>query len=205
MGRMVDQTGLNERLRQHTRRSGMMVGLSMVLAVALTIGTFMWIFFRLDPFFSDFAGQVGAPRASAVPLGASPSARVAASPGATSGAPPTAAPTEQPAAAPTTAASAPQTPTATVSLVPTPTALAPPTPTATPAFVATHVLADYGLQVNLRAGPSTTAARIASLRPGTRLRFLGEEERAGDVVWMKFQTERGDEGWVRNLDITQLP
>src|SRR3954470_12798249 len=37
MGRMVDQTGLSERLQQHTRRSGMMVGISMATVVVLLV------------------------------------------------------------------------------------------------------------------------------------------------------------------------
>lgn len=186
MPRMVDQTGLNERLDQHTRRSGMLVGISMALVVALLIGSFTWLFFRLDPFFTDFAGRSGVERASPPAARAALSTRTAT---ARSGA--AATPEEN-----------------TFPQLPTPTALTAATPrvAATPGFVATHAIADFGQQVNLRAGPSAASARVGLLSPGTRLQFLNEEERAGETVWMRFQTERGDTGWVRQIDtITVMP
>jgi hypothetical protein len=177
MGRMVDQTGLSERLQQHTRRSGMMVGISMAVVVVLLVVSFTWIFFRLDPFFSDFAGRSGVARSSpevarviATPRTGSPVA--GASPAVDNGLP----------------------------LPPSPTALAGPRASATAAFAATHLVADFGQQVNLRAGPSTTASRVALLTPGTRLMYLNEDQQVGDTLWMRFQTERGDTGWVRQLD-----
>ena len=72
MGRMVDQTGLNERLQQHSQRSGMMIGVSMAVVVTLLIGSFTWLFFRLDPFFSDFAGRAGVPRSTVEPVRTGP-------------------------------------------------------------------------------------------------------------------------------------
>lgn len=180
---MVDQTGLNERLDQHSRRSGMLVGVSMALVVALLIGSFTWLFFRLDPFFTDFAGRSGVERASPVPARGAVSTRTA---------------TARAGAATPVESAFPQ--------VPTPTALAPATPrtAATPSFTATHAIADFGQQVNLRAGPSAASARVALLAPDTRLQFLNEDERAGETVWMRFQTERGDTGWVRQIDVVAL-
>ena len=191
MSRIVDRTGLNERLKQNNRRSGMMVGVSMALVVGLLIASFTWLFFRLDPFFSDFAGRSGVSYAS-------PVARVIVSPRA-------------------------GTPTATLAggaiasgVIPTAPPVASNTPTvlgltgmarasATPSFRATHVVADYGQQVNLRAGPSAASARVALVAPGTRLQFLNEQEQAGELTWMRFQTERGDVGWIRQIDVTAAP
>lgn len=180
MGRMIDQTGLNERLQQHSQRSGMMIGVSMAVVVVVLIGSFTWLFFRLDPFFSDFAGRTGVDRSTVEPV------RVAASP--RSG-----------------------TPGVENNLTPLPI---PPTPTSlfltaipaagTPQFQATHAIADFGQQVNFRAAPGISATRIALLPPGTRLRYLNEQETVGDVVWMHFQLERGEVGWVRQLDVTPL-
>jgi hypothetical protein len=180
MGRMVDQTGLNERLQQHSQRSGMMIGVSMAVVVVVLIGSFTWLFFRLDPFFSDFAGRTGVDRSTVEPV------RIAASPRA-------------------------GTPGAENDLTPLPI---PPTPTAlvltaipaagTPQFQATHAIADFGQQVNFRAAPGTGSARVALLPPGTRLRYLNEQETVGDVVWMHFQLEHGEVGWVRQLDVTPL-
>ncbi|HEU5328572.1 MAG: SH3 domain-containing protein [Thermomicrobiales bacterium] len=184
MRRMVDQTGLNERLEQYSHRSGMMVGVSMALVVALTIGAFIWVFFKIDPFFTDFTGRTGAtyPTPAIVRVLASPpGSAAAASPGTA------------------TAASAP--------VIPTPTALGTPVASgaATPAFTPTHVIADYGQQVNLRAGPSTSSSQIALLAPGTKLKFLNEQQTVGETIWMRFQTERGDVGWVRQIDTNPVP
>lgn len=186
MGRMVEQTGLRERLRQHSRHSGMLVGVSMAVVIALTIGAFVWIFFRLDPYLTDVTGRAGAQRASPIARVAPPS-RVAASP-AGAGTP------------------APQVvvPPTLLPQAPTPTALSLPSPTPTAGFAATHEVADYGQRVNLRAGPTVTSSRIALLAPGTKLKFLNEETQAGDVTWMKFQTERGDVGWMRDIDVRPL-
>lgn len=182
MRRMVDQTGLNERLDQHSRRSGMLVGVSMALVVALLIGSFTWLFFRLDPLFTDFAGRTGVERASPI------AARVVNTRTATARA----------GAAPPAESAFPQ--------LPTPTALAPATPVAaaTPGFTPSHAIADFGQQVNLRAGPSVGSTVVALLPPGTRLQFMNEEERTGTAVWMRFQTERGDTGWVRQIDVTTV-
>ena len=180
MGRMVDQTGLNERLQQHSQRSGMMVGVSMAVVVVLLIGAFTWIFFRLDPFFSDFAGRAGIARSTVEP------ARVAASP--RSGTPGS--------GTDLTPLPLPPTPTA---LVLTPIGVA-----ATPVFQATHSITDFGQQVNFRAGPSTASTRVALLPPGTRLRYLNEQEQTGEVIWMRFSLEQGEIGWIRQIDVTPL-
>ncbi len=184
MGRMVDRTGLSERLQQHSRRSGMLVGVSMAIVAAVLIASFTWLFFRLDPFFSDFAGSSGAARSSPV------AARVIAT--ARSGSPVTG-------TTPAVGNPFPQ--------LPTPTALAAATArsSATPGFVATHRIADFGQQVNLRAGAGVTSASVALLTPGTRLQYLNLEERVGDTVWRRFQTERGDTGWMRQLDTIPTP
>lgn len=186
MGRVVDQTGLEERLRQHSRQSGMMIGFSMALAIALAVGAFVWIFFRIDPFLTDVTGQTGNNRAS-------PFIRIA-SPSRAAGSPRTSAVATLPAEASPVAPVAP----------PTPTALAIASAAATPGFAATHQVADFGARVNLRSGPTASSARIALLAPGTKLKFLSQQEQAGDTVWLKFETERGDVGWIRSLDVQPI-
>jgi hypothetical protein len=181
MRRMIDQTGLNERLQQHSQRSGMMIGVSMAVVVVVLVGSFTWLFFRLDPIFSDFAGRTGVERSTVEPV------RIAASPRAATPEVTTS----------TTPLPAPPTPTALV-LTPVP-------PAGTPQFQPTHVITDFGQQVNFRAAPGTSSARVALLPPGTRLRFLNEQQMVGEVVWMHFQLEQGETGWIRQLDVTPIP
>lgn len=184
MGRMIDQTGLNERLQQHARRSGMMVGLSMALAIALILGAFVWIFVRLDPLLSDFTGRDRLPQ---VPLllpggrGASPTVAAEAVPA--------------PAATPTTPGTAEATP-----IPPPPTAAATAAPTA-PAFVTTHLVNSNNPQALMRSAPSTSAAVTARLATGTKLAYANEEIQADGITWFKFVSERGEEGWIRSFDI----
>jgi hypothetical protein len=58
--------------------------------------------------------------------------------------------------------------------------------------------------VNFRAGPSTDDGIILALSPATPLEYLDEEQPTtnpsdGDR-WMRFRTEDGEEGWVREID-----
>src|SRR6476619_1175071 len=58
--------GLTRRLRQQGHRSGLAIGISMALAIAVLIGGFTWIYVQLDPFVRDFAGAEPAPTPTAV-------------------------------------------------------------------------------------------------------------------------------------------
>ena len=46
--------GLDNRLRQHSRRAGIIIGLSMALTIAMCIGGFAVIYAKIDPFTRDF-------------------------------------------------------------------------------------------------------------------------------------------------------
>ena len=61
-----------------------------------------------------------------------------------------------------------------------------------------------GQSVNFRAGPSTADAIVVALPPATPLEYLDEDEPTtnpsdGDR-WMRFRTENGEEGWIREID-----
>jgi hypothetical protein len=58
--------------------------------------------------------------------------------------------------------------------------------------------------VNFRSGPSTSDPIIVALPPATPLQYLDEDQPTtnpsdGDR-WMRFETENGDEGWIREID-----
>ncbi len=78
------EPGLTSRLRQHSRRTGMLVGLSMAVAIAICIVGFIWIYVRVGPIFSDFIPESSAALTPVVLGGAatpatsaSPTARIA--------------------------------------------------------------------------------------------------------------------------------
>src|SRR5688572_19273359 len=57
----MSDPGLTRRLRQQSHRSGLAIGLSMALAIAVCFGGFTWIYVKLDPWVRDFAGAEVAP------------------------------------------------------------------------------------------------------------------------------------------------
>jgi hypothetical protein len=61
--------------------------------------------------------------------------------------------------------------------------------------------------INLREGPSTATSILEGLPPDTPLEYLDEDaptDNPGDGErWMKFETEDGLVGWVREIDVTE--
>ena len=57
----MTDSGLTRRLRQQSHRSGLAVGISMALAIAVCFGGFTWLYVELDPWVRDFAGVEPAP------------------------------------------------------------------------------------------------------------------------------------------------
>ena len=155
-----------------------MVGITMVLAIAICIfgaaGVFAWLsrpFSDLIPVVAP-AAQVQSTAAPAEPAGQPPAQ------GDDQGIQAQAEPTQPPSAPPTVSPAADE-------------------------FQATHQIG-ASQSVNFRAGPSTTDAIIVALPPETPLQYLNEDAPTtnpsdGDR-WMRFRTEAGDEGWIREID-----
>ena len=165
--------GLTTRLRQRSRRAGLAVGLSMAFTIAVCIGSFVWLYAKVDPYTSDFVGaEAEAPqqgeRATSTQMQESRGSGEA-----SNSDDPTAAPSEQ-------------TPTPEPTMTPTPDV-----------FVATH-LSNPELRVNLRPEPSVDTEPVAVLDAGTPLQFLGEQQTGADgYLWYRFRTEDGLVGWLR--------
>jgi hypothetical protein len=173
--------GLSTRLRQRSRRAGLMVGISMALSIAICVGVFAAIYAGLTPWLNDL-----------VPIDPPPVTQVAST---NQQAAPPASNDEsnQPAIAPVVQPE----PTST----PEPAAETEPTPTPEgDAFEATHQIRAAGESINLRPEPSTNNNPIRALSPATPLQYLGEESPSNDGTWMRFVTEEGEEGWVRDID-----
>jgi Bacterial SH3 domain len=159
-----------------------MVGITMVLAIAICIfgaaGLFAWLsrpFSDLIPIVAP-AAQVQAPSESTDQTGDQP-------------------PADQP------PADDPVSEVQTVATEPAPAA-ATEAPIADD-FEPTHQIG-ANQSVNFRSGPSTSDPIIVALPPATPLQYLNEDQPTtnpsdGDR-WMRFRTENGDEGWVREID-----
>jgi hypothetical protein len=173
----MTDSGLSTRLRQQSRRAGLMVGITMVLAIAICIfgaaGLFAWLsrpFSDLIPIVAP-AAQVQQATEPAEPsgqqsTGEDPAIEVQAQP-------------TQPAAVQSTVSET------------------------TDDFEPTHQIG-AGQSVNFRSGPSTTEAIIVALPPETPLQYLDEdaptENPSDGDRWMRFRNEAGDEGWIREID-----
>ncbi len=162
--------GLTNRLRQHSRRAGIMVGLSMALTIAICVGGFTTIYARLAPFTSDFVAAN-----TPVPTERPRSTQIPATSGDSGGDAPAPTPTAPP---------PPPTPTPTVA------------PTPTPAFEP-DLQSNSQLAVNLRQEPGTQANIVTVLTAQTPLQSLGEEQTGPDgETWIRVRTEEGEEGWI---------
>ncbi len=165
------EPGLTSRLRQHSRKSGMLVGLSMAAAIGICIFGFIWIYVRVGPIFSDF---IPAKSASLTPVSSLLSGTPTGSATPVAG---VAITSPTPVVSPTSGGA-------------TPTAIWQPT----------HKIV-AGETVNFRAGPSTVSEIVDVLPPGIELQFIGEQQETSGVTWMHFQTKDGTDGWVRTVDV----
>jgi hypothetical protein len=176
----MTDTGLSNRLRQHSRRSGIAVGLTMAATIALCVLTSAYIFGQIEPYVAEVTGyedatsvpeEVAAAGNDEQPEDEGPSE-------------------EQPEGESGEAASDGQ-----------PT-VAPSEPTATTSsFSPTHT-SNPDFTINFRPGPSVASGDpIDSLVPGTPLQFLDEEALDEEgTVWLRMQTETGQIGWIREVD-----
>lgn len=193
----MQDPGLNHRLQQRSRRSGFMIGLTMALTLAVCVGSFTFIYAQLEPVVSDFVSSGESEAVATQP------ADVAA-----------AAPTEDASAGDQPADTQAQPTQAPAESQPT----AEPTEDADPTPEDGEFVPDYQIDspapVNLRAGPSVndSGEPIIAVPIDAPLMYLDEsqptEDPEGDglgegQVWMKFRTEDGEEGWIREIDVTE--
>lgn len=189
----MQDPGLNHRLQQRSRRSGFMIGLTMALTLAVCVGSFTLIYAQLEPVVSDFVSDGETEAVATSP------AEVAA-----------AAPTEQPASGGQQGTGQRAEPTAAPTEEPEPTA----EPTPDEDEFNPDYQVDSPAPVNLRAGPSVnnSGEPIMAVPIDAPLMYLDEsvptEDPEGDglgegQVWMKFRTEDGEEGWIREIDVTE--
>lgn len=180
----MTDSGLSTRLRQQHRRAGLMVGVTMGIVIAICIFGAALLFAALSRPFSDLipmAGPVAPVQAPAPGANAS------------TGQDQVVVAEEEPAA---------PAPEPTVA----PSADAPTTPEADD-FEPTHQIG-AAQSVNFRAGPSTGDSIIEALSPATPLQYLDEDAPTSNPSdgdrWMRFRTEDGQEGWIREIDTTSF-
>ena len=177
----MTDSGLSTRLRQQHRRAGLMVGVTMGIVIAICIFGAAVLFAALSQPFSDLIPMAGPLAPVQTPAGAAES----------NGGDQVIAAAQEPtvaAAEPTVAANAEAT-----------------TAPETDNFEPTDQIG-AAQSVNFRAGPSTGDSIIEALSPATPLQYLDEDAPTSNPSdgdrWMRFRTEDGQEGWVREIDTT---
>lgn len=178
----MTDSGLSTRLRQQHRRAGLMVGVTMGIVIAICIFGAAALFAALSQPFSDLIPMAGPVASIPTPVaetnnsGDGDQAIAAAQEPAETEAEPTVAPNAEPTTAPVTDDFEP------------------------------NYQIGAAQSVNFRAGPSTGDSIIEALSPATPLQYLDEEAPTSSPTdgdrWMRFRTEDGQEGWVREIDTT---
>jgi hypothetical protein len=177
--------GLDNRLRQHSRRAGIIIGLSMALTIAMCIGGFAVIYAKIDPFTRDFVNAATIT--------------------------PTPPPTKAPKASKSNGNAAADNSNAAAEIQPTDTPVpAQPSPTATSTGFNPDYRVSSDVRVNLRSGPSVDTDIVTTLDSGAELQYLNKTQDSanpdadGAKNWMNFRDQDGNEGWVRGIDVEKI-
>ena len=187
----MTDSGLTRRLRQQSHRSGLGVGITMALVIAICVGAFTLLYVKLDPWVRDFSGSQPAPTATAVEQASNDGEDEE----------PTEEPTEadeEPTAAPDDSEDISD---------PGNVSEADNQDDEQDGFDPDYQVAALEA-VNFRSGPGTSFAPVSHVDPGTPLQYENETQPATEpenagTNWMKFSLEDGREGWIRDVDVSQ--
>jgi len=191
---MTDR-GLNNRLRQRSRRAGIMIGISMALTIMVCVASFSVIYSALDRFTTDFISDDD-PTTVAEEIPA---------PGQTSQQDPTEPAENTDQNDNDGEEQAEEEPTSTTQ--PSDNQIE---PQATSEAFSPDYQIDSNQSINLRSGPGTNNDIVTTLTIAQPLQYLGQSEESDNPgrdglapgqVWMQFRTEDGDVGWVREVDV----
>ena len=194
----IGNTGLAERLEQHSRRNGFTLGVAMALCIVIGLAGFIYLYTHITflPDFSNKLTMTDVP-ASRAPSGSSAAGSQLITPAVTvrPGTPNANATQVANPAAAAANSTAPAGGTAGTG------ARASGTPTA---FKANFRIAG-GFTIRFRNDASTSSPIIKSLPPGTELQFLNQTQEVDGEVWRKLRDTTGAEGWVRDIDLEKIP
>jgi hypothetical protein len=201
----IANTGLTERLEQHSQKNGFTLGIAMAGCILIAFAGFIYLYTHITilPDFSNHIDATNIPSSRQPVSGTSVPGVQGITPPATirPGTPNANATTQAsvPSPTPRSAAGATQPPAATPGTG-TPTTLATPTTTFAPNY---HIAG--GFTINFRSGPSKNDPVVKTLPPGTELQFLNQTQEVEGEVWRRLRDAVGAEGWVRDIDLEKIP
>ncbi len=195
----IGNTGLTERLEQHSRRNGFALGVAMGACILIGLAGFIYLYTHITilPDFSQKLSVTDVP-SSRVPSGSSAAGTQSQliTPAAT-------VPPGTPNANATSIAGLSTT--AAGSATANSNAAAGPRPSGTPTVFKANFRITGGFTIRFRSDASTSSAIVKSLPPGTELQYLNQEQTVDGEVWRKLRDAGGVEGWVRDIDLEKIP
>jgi hypothetical protein len=199
----IANTGLSERLEQHSRQNGFALGVAMAACILIALAGFIYLYTHITilPDFSNRIDTTSVP-SSRQPVSGTPV------PGGQGITPPATIRPGTPNANATTQASVPSATPGNAGPTSPPATPGTGTPstgaTATAAFKPNYRIAG-GFTINFRSGPSKTDPVVKTLPPGTELQFLNQTQEVDGEVWRRLRDAAGAEGWVRDIDLEKIP
>lgn len=200
----IGNTGLAERLEQHSRKNGVALGVAMGVCILIAIAGFIYLYTRIT-ILPDFATRLETTSVAAAraPAGGT---TIAGAQGIT---PPATVPRGTPNQNATAQASVPTSTPGSNAATPAPTDTATGTgtrPAATPtATFRPNFRIAGGFTINFRSEPGKSSAIVKTLPPGTELQFLNQTQELDGEVWRRLRDTSGAEGWVRDIDLEKIP
>lgn len=194
----ISNTGLAERLEQHSRRNGFTLGVAMAICIVIGLAGFIYLYTHISilPDFSNKLTVTDVP-SSRVPSGSSVAGSQGITPAATVRPGTPNANATQVANPPTAATNSTALAGGTAGIG----ARASGTPTA---FKANFRIAG-GFTINFRSDASKSSSVVKTLPPGTELQFVNQTQEVDGEVWRKLRDQQGAEGWVRDIDLEKIP
>lgn len=189
----IGNTGLAERLEQHSRRNGFTLGVAMGACILIGLAGFIYLYTHITilPDFSQKLSVTDVP-SSRVPSGSSAAGSQLITPAAT-------VPPGTPNANATSIAGLSTTAASSAA------ASAGPRAFGTPTVFKANFRITGGFTIRFRSDASTSSTIIKSLPPGTELQYLNQEQTVDGEVWRKLRDASGAEGWVRDIDLEKIP
>lgn len=196
----IANTGLTERLEQHSRRNGFALGVAMAVCILIGLAGFIYLYTHITilPDVSQKLTATDIPTTRG-PAGSSVSGAQLITPPAT----------VRPGTPNANATSVASIPTTTGSTAASGSASATVTGARASGTPGTAFKPNFrivgGITINFRSDASRSSGIVKTLPPGTELQFLNQTQEVEGEVWRKLRDQAGAEGWVRDIDLEKIP
>jgi len=191
----IGNTGLAERLEQHSRRNGFTLGVAMGACILIGLAGFIYLYTHIT-ILPDFSQKLSV---TDVPVSRAPSGSSVAGSQSQLITPAATVPPGTPNANATSIAGLSTTAASSAA------ASAGPRASGTPTVFKANFRITGGFTIRFRSDASTSSTIIKSLPPGTELQYLNQEQTVDGEVWRKLRDASGAEGWVRDIDLEKIP